>query len=192
MLWRYEGRSGLLKWATSDFGEGRCADYNVNNGGCSGREVSVAGDLIPEGKPRDVACVETWRKKQPASSTITDTLFDIEENGREGFIDRAGKVAIPVCFDAVGNFSEGLARFERDGRWGYIDPSGNIVIQPTFLWAEDYHEGLAHVQATGTVLGFDGRWGYIDKTGEIVIPANYRRMMATRTGKSLLSMKVWR
>jgi hypothetical protein len=183
MLWRYEGRSGLLKWATSDFGEGECADYRVNNGGCSGREVSATGDLIPEGKPRDVVCVEAWRKKQPASSMLADTLFDIEEKGREGFIDRTGKVVIPVCFDAVGDFSEGLARFERDGRWGYIDPTGNIVIQPIFPWAEDYHEGLAHVQETGTVLGYDGRWGYIDKTGKVVIPANHRRMMSDEDGQ---------
>jgi hypothetical protein len=183
MLWRYEGRSGLLKWTTSDFGEGECADYRVNNGGCSGREVSAAGELIPEGKPRDVACVEAWRNKQPTSSTITDALFDIEENGREGFIDRTGKVVIPACFDSVGDFSEGLARFERDGRWGYLDPSGNIVIQPTFPWAEDYHEGLAHVQATGTVLGYEGRWGYIDMTGGIVIPANNRRIMGDDDGQ---------
>ena len=183
MLWRYEGRSGLLKWTTSDFGEGRCADYNVNNGGCSGREVSAAGDLISEGKPRDVSCVEAWLNKQPTSSISGDTLFGIEENGREGVIDRMGKVVIPACFDAVGDFSEGLARFERDGRWGYLDPSGNIVIQPIFPWAEDFHEGLAYVQATGTVLGYDGRWGYIDKTGKIVIPANYRRMMSDEDGQ---------
>jgi hypothetical protein len=183
MLWRYEGRSGLLKWATSDFGEGRCADYNVNNGGCSGREVSATGDLIPEGKPRDVACAEAWRSKHPASSTIASPLFVIEENGKEGFIDRTGRLVIPTCFDAIGDFSDGLARFERDGRWGYIDPTGNIVIQPIFPWAEDYREGLAHVQATGTVLGYDGRWGYIDKTGRIVIPANYRRMMSDEDGQ---------
>lgn len=183
MLWRYEGRSGLLKWATTDFGEGRCADYNVNNGGCSGREVTEAGDLIPEGKPRDVACVEVWRSKHPASPTLADALFEIEEKGKSGLIDRTGKTVVPACFDDVGDLSEGLARFERDGRWGYIDPIGNIVIQPIFPWAEDYHEGLAHVQTTGTVLGYDGRWSYIDKTGRVVIPANNRRMLSDEDGQ---------
>ena len=79
------------------------------------------------------------------------------DHGRGGYIDLTGKVVIPLCFDDVGEFSEGLARFERDGRWGYLDLVGNIAIQPQFPWAEDFHEGLAHVQATGEALGYDGR-----------------------------------
>ena len=41
LLWRYGGPSGLLNWTPSDFGAGECADYRVNNGGCSGREVAA-------------------------------------------------------------------------------------------------------------------------------------------------------
>src|SRR4029079_6950130 len=107
-----------------------------------------------------------------------DALFDIGEHGREGFIDRHGQIVIPLCFDVVGQFSEGLARFERDGRWGYVNPAGDIVIEPTLAWAEDFHEGLAHVQVTGTVLGYDGRWGYIDKEGKIAIHPNSGRMFS--------------
>jgi hypothetical protein len=114
-----------------------------------------------------------WRSTHSSSSSPTQALFEVEEHGREGFIDRAGQIVIPLCFDAVGEFSEGFARFERDGRWGYIDPAGNIVIQPIFPWAEEFHEGLAHVQVTGTVLGYDGRWGYINQTGKIVIPFEF-------------------
>jgi hypothetical protein len=46
VLWRYQGPGGLLKWSPSDFGEGKCADEGINDGGCSGREVSPEGTLI--------------------------------------------------------------------------------------------------------------------------------------------------
>lgn len=183
LLWRYEWSHGLLNWTSDDFGEGECADYRVNNGGCSGREVSPEGTLIPDRTPRDLECMRNWRSKHASSSSPTDALFEIEEQGREGFIDRAGQIVIAPCFDAVGEFSEGLARFKRDGRWGYIDPAGNIVIEPTFPWAEEFHEGLAHVQITGTVLGYDGRWGYIDQTGNVVIPPNSGRMFSDSGGE---------
>jgi hypothetical protein len=183
LLWRYEWFRGLLNWTPNDFSEGECADYRVNNGGCSGREISPEGTLIAAGTPRDVECLKSWRSRHTSSSSQTDARFEVEEHGREGFIDLTGQIVIPLCFDAVGEFSEGLARFERDGRWGYIDPTGNIVIKPTFPWAEEFHEGLAHVQVTGTVLGYDGRWGYIDQTGKIVIAPNSSRMISDSSGE---------
>jgi hypothetical protein len=183
LLWRYEWFRGLLKWTPNDFGEGECADYRVNNGGCSGREISPEGRLIAAGTPRDVECLKSWRSRHSSSSSQTDAHFEVEEHNREGFIDRTGQVVIPLCFDAVGEFSEGLARFERDGRWGYIDPTGSIIVKPTFPWAEEFHEGLAHVQVTGTILGYDGRWGYIDQTGKVVIPPNSGRMISDSNGE---------
>jgi hypothetical protein len=93
----------------------------------------------------------------------------VEDRGRGGFIDRTGTIAIPVCFDAVGDFSEGLARFERDQKWGYLDKTGTVVIEPTFQWAQEFSEGLARAQVSGSQLGIDAKWGFIDKTGSVVI-----------------------
>lgn len=119
------------------------------------------------------------------------------EHDHGGFIDRTGAVVVPLCFEVVGDFSEGLARFERDGRWGYIDSSANIVIQPIFPWAEEFHEGLAHVQVTGSALGIDGRRGYIDKSGAVVIPPTTQSMMGDDNGEEsafregLAVVEVW-
>lgn len=182
LLWRYQGRGGLLKWDPSDFGEGKCAEEGVNNGGCSGREVAPDGTLIREGTPHDVGCVQVWRAEHPQRAGPPNALFDVMEHDRGGFIDSAGTIAIPLCFEAVGDFSEGLARFERDGRWGYLDSVGNVVIQPVFPWAEEFHEGLAHVQAAGSPLGYEGRWGYIDKSGTMVIPPIYSQILGDTDG----------
>lgn len=135
MLWRYGGPSGLLKWTPKDFGRGQCGGYGSISGGCSGREVTPDGALTAVGVPRDQRCMAEQRVAKDGKRT-GDDLFPVMDRGRGGFIDRTGKVVIPLCFEKVGDFSEGLARFERDGNWGYIDRTGKYVWTPTFLYID--------------------------------------------------------
>ena len=95
---------------------------------------------------------------------------------RGGFIDKHGEIVIPLCFETVGEFSEGLASFERDGRWGFLDATGAVVIEPAFPWAQDFHEGLALVQVTGESLAINGQWGFIDRTGKVVIKSEFSEL----------------
>ncbi len=169
LLWRYGGVSGLLKWSPSDFSSGECAEYKENFGGCSGREITPDGTLTPEHAPRDQECMTTATGTNRPNSREGDHLFPVEDRGRGGFIDQNGRIMIPMCFDAVGDFSEGLARFERDKKWGYIDMTGKVVIEPRFPWAQEFSEGLARVQVSGLQLGANAKWGFIDKTGSVVI-----------------------
>lgn len=83
-----------------------------------------------------------------------------------GFIDRAGKVAIPATYDRAGIFSGGLAPVAVGRKWGYIDKSGRMVIAPRFRASGGFCEGLASV-----LIG--NRWGYIDKRGRVVIKPRY-------------------
>ncbi len=168
LLWRFGGPSGLLKWTAADFAAGECAEYKMNYGGCSGREITADGVLAAERTPRDQVCMAANRTKVTALAVV-EPLFPVEEHGRGGFIDKTGRIAIPLCFDAVGDFSEDLARFERDQKWGFLDKNGAVVIEPRFPWAQEFSEGLARVQISGSRLGPNAKWGFIDKTGAIVI-----------------------
>jgi hypothetical protein len=174
MLWRYELPRDLLKWKPSDFPPGRCGDYESNFGGCSGLTITQDGDLVREKGFRDEDCVASYREKHAIDLPAPDALFSVSDHNESGFIDRTGKIIIPLCFDDAGDFSEGLARFERDGSWGYMDETGTVVIEPRFPSAEDFSEGLARVQVTGSARGYDGRWGFIDKTGKIVVQPDYK------------------
>lgn len=173
MLWRYESQWGFLKWTSADFPPGLCGDYPSNFGGCSGREVTPEGNLSDAHIPRDEQCMEQHQSLRAGVALDESDLFPVMDRDRAGFIDHTGKVRIPLCFDKVGGFSEGLARFERDGKWGYIDTTGAVVITPKFSWAKEFHEGLANVQVTGERGDDDGLWGFIDKTGKIVIAPDY-------------------
>lgn len=184
MLWRFEGPRGFLKWKQSDFPAGPCGDYQVNDGGCSGREVTPDGVLTDEHAPRDRECMTVYGTTRPTSGSRTDSLFPVVNHDRGGFIDQTGAVRIPLCFDKVSEFSEGLARFERDGLWGYLDTTGAVAIEPKFPWAGMFSEGFARVQVTGTSLGYDGRWGFISRSGEVVIAPVYKRSYDDESGEA--------
>ena len=79
---------------------------------------------------------------------------------------KAGGLAIPLQFDAVGTFSDGLAEVKVGNKWGYINKTGKYVIGPQFDYVMGFHEELAAVR-------IGKKWGYVDKTGKVVIPLQF-------------------
>jgi hypothetical protein len=92
-------------------------------------------------------------------------LFPVTQNKKCGYIDKTGKIIIPLRFeDACYDFSEGLASIALNGKRGFIDETGRIVIEPQFdLWsAAGFSEGLAAVS-------IDRKKGYVDKSGKVTL-----------------------
>jgi hypothetical protein len=83
------------------------------------------------------------------------------QDGRWGYIDRAGRFVIAPKFDDAWDFSDGLARVERRGRVGYIDRRGRFVVPATFHWGQTFTRGLARA-------GTEHLWGYINRAGRYV------------------------
>lgn len=124
---------------------------------------------------------------------FSEGLAAVRLNNRWGFIDKTGKIVIPIEFnegDAQFNtrFSDGLCAVRVGKDWGFIDHTGKIVIKPKFE-ADIYHppifsEGLAAVH----VAGHNWLYGYIDTTGKMVIPEQFREAGTFwSTGFSLVS-----
>ena len=94
-------------------------------------------------------------------------------DGRFGFFDRRGKIAITPRFAFAESFHEGRAAFcvgcriERrgehrvptGGRWGFVDRSGETVVPATYEEVRDFRNGRARVRRAGAwiVIGPDGR-----------------------------------
>ena len=72
-------------------------------------------------------------------------LFPVEKNGKFGFIDRAGRVVIPLQFASANDFHEGLALVTANGKTMFIDPTGKTVFTPQFDIVNNFSEGLAAV-----------------------------------------------
>lgn len=110
---------------------------------------------------------------KPRFETIggDDSVFSsgralVRTEGRSGFVNRAGLIAVPAMYDDASSFSEGLAAVAREGAWGYIDTTGRMVIAPRFDGGAPFERGLARVSLAG-------RSGLIDRTGAFVAPPQY-------------------
>ena len=124
-----------------------------------------------------------------------------EEMAGGGFLDTAGRIAIPAeemeipsAMGSPGIFSEGLAAIQRGQtdaelrsgfssagamKIGYIDKAGKQVIKPQFSVARVFSEGLAAVQRE-----FGDKWGYVDKTGKMVIDPKFDSASTFKDGKA--------
>ncbi|MEG1700059.1 MAG: WG repeat-containing protein, partial [Alistipes sp.] len=71
--------------------------------------------------------VFSWLLLLPTSG-MGQELERFSENGKRGFVDKNGTVVIPLKYDDVGNFREGLAGVRLNGKYGYIDKNGTVVI----------------------------------------------------------------
>ena len=92
-----------------------------------------------------------------------DGLAGITDDGKTGYINKQGKIVIPIQYRSGGPFKQGLARVEkRKGKHGYIDVLGNIAIPFEYYYAYDFSDGKAMVKKK------KGDFFYINSKGECV------------------------
>ena len=59
-----------------------------------------------------------------------DGLADVKKDGKFGFIDTTGRLAIQYEYDDIytSGFSEGLCRVKKNDKWGVIDKTGKMIV----------------------------------------------------------------
>jgi hypothetical protein len=110
---------------------------------------------------------------------MEEALFQVQKNGKVGFINNRGQVVIDFEFDGVSDFSEGLARVFYKNKVGCIDTRGNLVIPIKYEDMLEFSDGLA-------VVDIKGGQGYIDRTGQIVIPPKFHRAYSFQNGFAIV------
>ncbi len=85
------------------------------------------------------------------------------DNGKHGYIDARGTIAVRPAYDFAFVFHEGLAGVSRSGRYGFVDKTGTEVIPLQYDFVDAFIGGLARVN-------LKGRWMYIDPKGNSVEP----------------------
>ena len=92
------------------------------------------------------------------------TIVVSPDDGKTGFADLNGEVKVPLKYDRVGVFWDGLAPVMNDsGLWGYIDKEGLLVIPCAFDDVGIFYKGLA-------LVGKDNKFGLINTKGEFIVP----------------------
>lgn len=87
-----------------------------------------------------------------------------------GLTDRTGKIIAEPQYQAIGEFSQGLARFQQDDHYGFLAVDGAVAIPADFTQAEPFSEGLAAVEV-------DGAFGYVDTEGVMIILPQYDKAL---------------
>ena len=164
------------------FKEGR----TIVSYGPSKRLINKAGEVLKEaklagyGEFRDgkVAVfkegkIEFWDRDGnvvigPADFTTQSFSEDfalVLLNGKYGFIDSSGELAIPYKYDGGRGFKEGLASVKKGEEYFFINKEGAELFGP-FSSTRDFQEGIAAVAN-------DGNWNFIDLEGKQVFDGNY-------------------
>jgi hypothetical protein len=86
-----------------------------------------------------------------------------DSDRKSGFIDKSGKIVIPIKYYELNDFNEGLAAYQDNNGWGFIDKNGRIAIKPQFEQIDNngFINGLCKVKQ-------NHQWGYINYKGEYV------------------------
>lgn len=111
---------------------------------------------------------EEMGRSRGASQIDVGLLCAMTERKKYFFLNEQGNLAFSREYEAVGDFSEGLARFQVDGKWGYVNKHGEEIIPAKFSHAEDFHEGVANVRS-------QRKWGYIDQQGEWIVKPSFQQ-----------------
>lgn len=92
-------------------------------------------------------------------------------NGKLGFINKYGVVAIPKLYDEAYDVVDnrtmaGYYDTQYRMKWAMMDGKGEHITDFRFDHAKSYKNGAA-------VVIFDGKWGYIDSAGDFMFKNNF-------------------
>jgi hypothetical protein len=84
-----------------------------------------------------------------------------------GFIDKTGKMVVPMKYDFAWGFVDGLARVRKNGIDGcFIDNRGNEIISCDYdIEDREFHDGLIRI--------LTNRWGFLRRDGKVIVAPKF-------------------
>lgn len=73
----------------------------------------------------------------------SDSLSAFKQNGKWGYIDKKGNIAIQPSFEDCGDFSNSTAIAKQNGKWGVIDRTGKCITGFFFDEMSDFRNGIS-------------------------------------------------
>ena len=95
-------------------------------------------------------------------------VHDCELDGptKKGFMNKLGKVVVPIVYDEAYAFKNGMAKVAKNGRYGFVNTDGRLVVDCIYDDAIDYSDGIG-------IIKQNGKYGYINKQGNLVGQINF-------------------
>ncbi|MGH7140758.1 MAG: WG repeat-containing protein, partial [Pirellulales bacterium] len=96
-------------------------------------------------------------------------LACVRVNGKYGYVNHEGTIAIEPQFPWAGDFSEGLAAVVVGRKVGYINTAGKIVIKPEFDLPVALTDSAAAPMLAAVAGYYTGSFGYFTWGGDVVL-----------------------
>ena len=98
-----------------------------------------------------------------------------DTSGNYGFIDKTGKLVIPLEYENASKCFGELFVVCKNGKWGYINNKNEVVIPFEYDDAFGGSNGYAAV-------GKNGKYGIVDYTNSIIVPLEYDDISGVENG----------
>lgn len=127
-----------------------------------------------------------------SADRLPNGLIKVRQNRKYGCVDENKKVAIPIIYRSIYDFSEGVAPVEigeaPNVRCAFIDETGTevVTLDSKYIGIDSFSEGLARVQTA------DGKYGYVDKSGKEIVSPKYDFARQFIDGLALVCIGEWR
>lgn len=148
--------------------------------------------LILAGKGKKVSAFNTRGEKLFPEEYESIRYFNskyylVSKDGKYGLLDKAGKLIVPITYDALDTFvGDGLENFIQikiGKKYGVVDYNGKVVIPAEFEHVGDERQFFR-------VVTFDRKFGLYEKNGKLLVPAEYDWIGKSHTqGSKLLILR---
>ena len=76
-------------------------------------------------------------EKQNTDILPNNQIYAKSQNGKWGFVDKAGNVVIDYIYDKATDLNlYGYAGIKLDGKWGVVNANGEIIVEPAYTLKE--------------------------------------------------------
>ena len=107
---------------------------------------------------------------------FSEGLAEVNLNNKRGFVDKTGKVVVPILYDFnYGGtfFKSGIVRIALNHKKGIIDKKGNTIIPFQYDDIQLYYNPFVWSTELFAWVSQNNKWGAIDKYGKVIIPLEY-------------------
>ncbi|MFM7054057.1 MAG: WG repeat-containing protein [Bacteroidota bacterium] len=116
---------------------------------------------------------------------LSDSRFSISKGDKFALADTGGNILTQFIFDAIGEFSSGLAAASIGGKFGYIDQRGRTKI-PFIYQVLDGFPASAKFNGGYAVISLSGAFGIGDTSGNVVIADSFNRVDLLENGFAIV------
>ena len=143
--------------------------------------VNGGGYKIIDGKANEI----TKQKYDHIWSFDDNGLCMVRIDDTYGYINYEGEEQIPVIYEYIYNFENGITVAKKGGRYGIIDEHNNIIHD----FDLDYTDMRELRNGYATMKDKQGKLGVIDSKGNVVIPCKYDSLVVLdKDGKAKVEL----